>query len=949
MDNQKLYRLLAEDNYHGFTLQKTHFVSELGYNMWILSHETSGAVLAYIDSPDTEKSFSLSFRLSPSDDTGVDHILEHTLLCGSQKYKVKSWGGDGLLSSFYGAFTMRDSSMYPVSSPDEASFQNLVRLYTDAVFAPLACLSDLPMSQEGWHYQYDRETDELSYSGIVYSEMKASYEMPEFILSDAQIRAAFPDTSLAFNIGGDPACIPQLTYKHFLAEYHRIFTPDNCLIYVYGNTDLSSVLDTLLPYLDPSRKSNRPVVIKGQPGKNSEKTRIEFYPISSKISAENRDFISLQWVIPQDRRTVIRATILTHLLKKQLVSLLPGCTVTLDCLTDLYWPMITLVARNVHGEDLPQIKETVFNKLKDLIQKGFSREDIEAAASAAQFAFDKRLSFVPRGIDIGIKVTGSWAHHKAPWDLLEFSSFFDELEQEEDLSSCFTELTRQLFLENSQYSQLILKADPSLSETRREEEHSRLLKERKRMSDSDLSKVISLQERLREYQYAPDSPQLLSALPKTNIEELEEKAPVLYPQIISTGNDSLLFVPADSSTAVMSLYYDLSSLSPEDLSVAGIIALLFGKLSCEGCDKSALHRRIATYTDEMSFSAVIAGKEEHLYAKLQWKFLPRHSIQAQELIFKMLCTCDYTDKETIREILAQYLQSRAQIKTDTCERLKARWSACAFQMQHFSGREFADYVQSLLSDFDEKWPSLQERLQTVSVRLFDGPAASVSLWCAPEPLKKIKDSLLFSVAKKEKQVRMPVTVLPPENELFACDDSMYYMTMGGRLENRTAAFLVSIKLAQNFVVRQIREIGGAYTVSVSLSQENDLFLLSARDPHLGETLETFCRIPDCLIHTSEEEIRNAVISAASAFYQKTGRSQNGYSAENQCDLAVRNYFNGMTPEKQQTLWEDLKRVTAAQIQECIPIWENILSRRYCCAVAAPDAPGADLWFIKIVE
>ena len=135
--------------------------------------------------------------------------------------------------------------MYPVSSPDEASFQNLVRLYTDAVFAPLACLSDLPMSQEGWHYQYDRETDELSYSGIVYSEMKASYEMPEFILSDAQIRAAFPDTSLAFNIGGDPACIPQLTYKHFLAEYHRIFTPDNCLIYVYGNTDLSSVLDTL--------------------------------------------------------------------------------------------------------------------------------------------------------------------------------------------------------------------------------------------------------------------------------------------------------------------------------------------------------------------------------------------------------------------------------------------------------------------------------------------------------------------------------------------------------------------------------------------------------------------------------------------------------------------------------------------------------------------------------
>ena len=946
MDNNKLYKLLSTEGYGGFKLDTTHFVSELDCDMWIMHHEESGASMIYIDSHDEEKTFSLSFRLSPRDDTGVDHIIEHTLLCGSDRYKVKDWGGDGLLSSYHGAFTMRESSMYPVSSPDEASFQELVRIYTDAVFSPLALHSDLPMKQEGWHYRYDRETDKLSYGGIVYNEMRASYEMPEFILADAQVRTAFPDTSLAFNAGGDPASIPALTYDGFLREYRRIFTADNCLGYVYGKTELSNILDILGENLLKAGRSGKAIRIEGVPSAVKGHTRTEYYPLTDKNTSAARDFISFHWIIPQDRKTVVYARVLTNLIRQRLLSLVPDSMSTLECLTDLYWPMINFVLRNVREDRLEEISDLLSDRLRELADKGFSDEEIKVAVAMTRFAFDRALIFIPRGVDIGIKVTTGWAHYRSPWDLLEYTSILDRLEAEETPSAIFTSMIKQLLIDNPQFTRLILKADPELSEKRRQNETERLSSARKEMRSDDISRIIKEEQELSAYQNSPDKKEYLDALPKTKPETLSASAPVLYPREVETSSGKLLFLPADSSSAVMTLYYDLSSLRKEEIVNLGIFSQIFGHTGTETMDFDTTRLAISTYTDDLYFSTVVNGRDDRLYGKIQWKFLPKHIVNSQELVQNMLCHGDYSQKDRIYEILNRYLQSRAQAKVDTSNRVKARWSSAAYLMQFFSGPEFADALNHILTRFDECWPKLREDMQKIAQKLFDAPASLVSLWCSIDNLQSIKDKLLFK-AGNFPQTRFSET-LPEGNELFACDDSMYFMSYGGPVAERTAPLLVSVSLARGFASRRIRDIAGAYTVSVLLSPENDLVMSTGRDPNLGATLESFAQIPDYLTSVTAEEVSSAIIAAASDFYKKNSPGifgdQNSRSGENKCDLAVKNYINGMTPEKQQQLWDALKSVSPADIRNCIPVWNSVLNKKYCCAIASPAAPGAEEWF-----
>ena len=233
-------------NYYGFKLIDKKEVKELDSTLYEFLHEVSGARLVYLENDDTNKCFSIGFRTLPEDSTGICHIIEHSVLCGSKKYPVKEPFVNllkGSMASFLNAMTASDCTIYPVASPNEKDFNNLMSVYLDAVFAPLSVIDPKPFLQEGWHYKMMDEDDIPSYTGIVYNEMQGAMSDPVSQLLEYTNQVLYKGTCYEYNSGGEPDDIPNLTFDYYKEFYHKHYHPSNGVIYFYGNMNILEKLE----------------------------------------------------------------------------------------------------------------------------------------------------------------------------------------------------------------------------------------------------------------------------------------------------------------------------------------------------------------------------------------------------------------------------------------------------------------------------------------------------------------------------------------------------------------------------------------------------------------------------------------------------------------------------------------------------------------------------------
>jgi len=233
----KAYRFLREKN-----------VKELNSTAYFLEHIKSGARLFLLSNDDENKVFSIGFRTPPSDSTGVPHILEHSVLCGSKKFPVKDPFVElvkGSMNTFLNAMTYPDKTVYPVASTNDKDFQNLMDVYLDAVLNPNIYKEPKIFMQEGWHYELESEDGVLTYNGVVYNEMKGAFSSPESVLERYTQKVLFPDTCYGYESGGDPKDVPKLTYEAFLDFHRTYYHPSNSYIYLYGDMDMAEKLEWL--------------------------------------------------------------------------------------------------------------------------------------------------------------------------------------------------------------------------------------------------------------------------------------------------------------------------------------------------------------------------------------------------------------------------------------------------------------------------------------------------------------------------------------------------------------------------------------------------------------------------------------------------------------------------------------------------------------------------------
>ena len=252
MDNKRMEEKIRELG--SYEIVEGRQVPDLNSYGYLLRHKKTGARVTLLSNDDSNKVFYIGFRTPPKDSTGVAHIIEHTVLCGSKNFPVKDPFielAKGSLNTFLNAMTYPDKTVYPVASCNDKDFQNLMHVYLDAVFYPNIYNEKNIFMQEGWHYELEDAEDELRINGVVYNEMKGAFSSPDDVLDREVLNSLFPDTAYGTESGGDPDVIPSLTYEEFLEFHKKYYHPSNSYIYLYGDMDMAEKLEFLdREYLD---------------------------------------------------------------------------------------------------------------------------------------------------------------------------------------------------------------------------------------------------------------------------------------------------------------------------------------------------------------------------------------------------------------------------------------------------------------------------------------------------------------------------------------------------------------------------------------------------------------------------------------------------------------------------------------------------------------------------
>lgn len=415
-------------------------VEDLNSDGYLLRHRKSGARILLLSNDDNNKVFSVGFRTPPPDSTGVPHILEHSVLCGSKKYPVKDPFVElvkGSLNTFLNAMTYPDKTVYPVASCNDKDFKNLMNVYMDAVFYPNIYVHEEIFRQEGWHYELESPEDDLTINGVVYNEMKGAYSSPEDVLDREIYSSLYPDTAYALESGGDPDVIPSLTYEGFLDFHRKYYHPANSYIYLYGDMDMEERLIWLdEEYL--SKFERIEIDSKVELQKPFEKTREirKKYSVTEEETLENQTYLSYSTVIDTslNREYYLAFQILEYALleapgaplKQALLDKKIGKDIISSYENGIYQPFFSVIAKNANTSDKEAFLATIRETLEEIVKKGIDRKSLWAGINYFEFKYrEADFGSYPKGLMYGLQAYDSWLYdEKQPFMHIEANDTF---------------------------------------------------------------------------------------------------------------------------------------------------------------------------------------------------------------------------------------------------------------------------------------------------------------------------------------------------------------------------------------------------------------------------------------------------------------------------------------------------------------------------------------------
>lgn len=869
----------VNDQIHGFTVTSVTELPDSHSVMYRLRHDRTHAELIYNSRDDENKTFAISFRTTPENDTGVFHILEHSVLNGSGRYPVKEPFVEllkGSMNTFLNAMTFDDKTVFPVSSRNSKDFMNLVAVYMDAVFDPEIYRNPKIFMQEGWHYELRDEKDEPTYKGVVLNEMKGAYASVDETLVSHISKALFPDTCYQYSSGGDPAHITDLTYEQFIETHRRFYHPSNARIYLDGKMDVEAVLqfideqylsryDAIEPHTDIPLQTAVPA-----------QEDVYEYECSEEDLA-NRTMICLARIasIDSDVKRNTALSVLSEILtgsndaplKKPFLDAGLCEDVSLDLYDSIRQPWASLTFRNTEKDKLDQIRDLLHRTAAQLIHDGLDHDELEAALNHAEFAYRDRQE--PAGVINAEICLLSWLYDDDPSLYLNLGHVFEEL-REEVKNNYFENLLADLFSDEAHVQTII--ALPSHEEGKRRVEAE---KAKIREAHPDRKQLLEATHELDVWQNTPDTPENLARLPHLSLSDVDPD-PLPDTQEEKEYKDiPLLVYPAQSSgIAYVNLYFNIAGIRREQLPALSLYTSLLTDIPTKKHSVRELQILMNRWIGSLSIgllSTSLIGETDActpmLYVRMSC--LDQNTEQALNLV-KEILTESVFRKEEIHPLVRQIRQSFIEAAASSGQsfartRVMAACSASGVFDEYTKGISSGRWLKELDENFDDACKDFIDLCSIFTENLFITSRLSAAYSGDHEAeMHAFLDGFETGDAHRAK-VHYPL--LKKENEGIIIPGDVAYAVIGNVFpENSGSLRVLSHILTYEYLWNEVRVKGGAYGTGASAGAGTAALAYSYRDPDPANVIQAMTHCDSFMKAMCEEtdDFTEYIIGAISA-------------------------------------------------------------------------------------
>ncbi|GER42193.1 presequence protease [Striga asiatica] len=979
----------------GFEKVSEEFIAECKSRAVLYKHRKTGAEIMSVSNDDENKVFGIVFRTPPKDSTGIPHILEHSVLCGSRKYPLKEPFVEllkGSLHTFLNAFTYPDRTCYPVASTNAKDFYNLVDVYLDAVFFP-KCVEDIKtFQQEGWHYELNDPSEDIIYKGVVFNEMKGVYSQPDSILGRASQQALFPDNTYGVDSGGDPQVIPKLTFKEFQEFHRKYYHPSNARIWFYGDDDPSERLRILSEYLDKFEASSAPEESRVHHQKLfSEPVRIvERYPAAEGEDLKKKHMVCLNWLLsetPLDSETELALGFLDHLLmgtpasplrKVLLESRLGDAIVGGGVESELLQPQFSIGLKGVSDEDIKKVEELILTTFKKLAEDGFDSDAVEASMNTIEFSLrENNTGSFPRGLALMLNSIGKWIYDKDPFEPLKYQEPLKALKAriaEEGSKSVFAPLIEKFILNNPHRATIEMQPDPDKASRDEVTEKENLEKVKASLTQEDLAELARATHELKLKQETPDPPEALKCVPSLSLQDIPKK-PIQIPIEVGDINGVKVLQHDLFTNDVLyaEVVFNMSSLKQELLPLVPLFCQSLLEMGTKDMDFVQLNQLIGRKTGGISvypLTSSVHGREEPCSRIIvRGKAMSEQKIEDNllkttylHIAFNAHCivawfSSIYTVNRVIQDVqltdqkrFKQFVsQSKARMENRlrgsghgiAATRMDAKLNTAGWISEKMGGLSYLEFLQALEKKVDDDWPEISSSLEEIRKLLISKNDCLINLTADANNLQNAEKYVSKFLDMLPETPPVGSTAwsarLPPTNEAIVIPTQVNYVGKAANLfeagyQRKGSSYVISKYLGNTWLWDRVRVSGGAYGGFCDFDSHSGVFsYLSYRDPNLLKTLDIYDGTSNFL---RELELDDDALTKA--IIGTIGDVDAYQLPDAKGYSSLLRYLLGVTEEERQIRREEILSTRLSDFKEFADVVDTVKDKGAVVAVASPE-------------
>jgi Zn-dependent M16 (insulinase) family peptidase len=919
------------NTYHGFTLDEYQQISEIGAQVYLFHHEMLGCPLFAIKNADTNKTFTVAFNTIPVDSTGVAHILEHSVLMGSEKYPVKDVFGEinkGGLTTFLNAMTGSDCTFYPFATRNMTEYFNIMDVYCDVVFHPL--LERSTFEQEGWHYHKESAESELQYQGVVFNEMKGAFSDPIRLIFHHLYSELMPGSTYAHESGGDPKNIPDLSYEQFCDFHKHHYHPSNGTFFLYGDADLDAELEFLqsrflAKYAD--REERRSVLegslidtrkfIEDTYGCDSDDTRDKtFLAVGTTVSTvlnrvESAAFQIIANILFNSDGSPLKEAIISSGLCKDF----GGFYLSSSSFRTF---MVTYLVGS-EPEKREKFLSLYTETLQTMADEGLELELVISELNKFEFSAREDASKAQRGLDLIGKAMSAFKYNTNPFENLVTEELIRTVRTKALEENYFEELIRKYLLDNDSSVVITLKPDPAKGLKTLEAEKARLAQYHATLDKEQEQQLIDRTQELMKMQVEANDEETLSKLPHLDTSDLPASSEfhVVTPSKL-LNRDLLISELQTNHITYIDIGFDFASVPTRLLPWLDLFGTIVTEIGTDSMNYMQFAKEVATCTGNFSHSVNTYTKkgETDNVRPIFWlhaKCLPNYLQQSIELITKVLTNVSLTEKKRIREIVGREFawadhaaQSEGYNLPTT--RVFAHLSKAGYYNELVNGITSYQELKKLALNYDQYENDFIKGLQEIASLLFNRNNIILTVTGEKDEIHAFTEhggSLVEALPAKD---IVPVELERnemPRHEAFITSAEIVFAVQGGNLLTHGNGYsghfeVLKTYLSRDYLWNNVRQLGGAYGCFIQFSNiTGNLAFVSYRDPQVKKTYDAYNKIPEVVenLELSDKVLKQLVIGTYGNFDPLQSPSAKAAAARNE-------YLTGLTPQhKQQRLAE----------------------------------------------